>query len=438
MHTEANEMAMKSDAAIADEVFGEELMFKADLISPTSEDEIQTVLGELKRISGARQDLIVPWRVCEAYGSNDNGTFSLYAEDENRVSYGLPLSKIAHRQLAERMGIPFRYYTRMFKDDPELLATNVNRWIEDLENRMFLARMLDGRYRAILSDRYKIVDGADMFFEIYPVFNEVGAAITNIDVTEERFYIRALHPEWRMRIEHQQQAARNYRSGDVRDWGFAAHEDHGAMGDQLLSNRGSDMTRRIALKGLFDGDADDDGQDWVIPGIVVSTSDVGMGRVLVEPRVFRLICMNGVTLDQAIAKIHLGAAHEMAGFLSDETIKYESAFIMNTIRDTVKATFDQDLFRRMVARLTEATGAVLDNPVEAVENIVKSYSITDADKDRIINELVRGGDNTVFGLLNAVTAVGREKGNYNEGIALERAGGDLLENFEEMELVRVR
>jgi len=46
------------------------------------------------------------------------------------------------------------------------------------------------------------------------------------------------------------------------------------------------------------------------------------------------------------------------------------------------------------------------------------------------------GSNTVYGLLSAVTAVGRDKTNYDEGRRFEEAGGDILAN--PSEFVRVR
>src|SRR6187549_1483822 len=38
-------------------------------------------------------------------------------------------TKWAHGQLAEKTGIPMKYYNRMLEEQPDLLARNVNAWL---------------------------------------------------------------------------------------------------------------------------------------------------------------------------------------------------------------------------------------------------------------------------------------------------------------------
>lgn len=49
--------------------------------------------------------------------------------------------------------------------------------------------------------------------------------------------------------------------------------------------------------------------------------------------------------------------------------------------------------------------------------------------------MLTGGSSSVRGLINAVTAVGRDKTNQDETIKFERAGGDILDD--PREFVRV-
>ena len=71
---------------------------------------------------------------------------------EGRGNYGITTN--AHNQLADRMAIPHRYYHRMMKKAPELLARNVNHWF-NAEPDKRMVRTLDGEARAYLSNRYR-------------------------------------------------------------------------------------------------------------------------------------------------------------------------------------------------------------------------------------------------------------------------------------------
>ena len=68
-----------------------------------------------------------------------------------------PLTDHAHGQIADRVGIPKRYYDRMRADAPALLAGNVTHWFRATPERR-MVRTLDGKARAFLSDRYHRID----------------------------------------------------------------------------------------------------------------------------------------------------------------------------------------------------------------------------------------------------------------------------------------
>ncbi len=87
--------------------------------------------------------------------------------DEIRLAipeYGeFPLTDWAHGQLADKLGIPRRCYERTCEAGKcELLAENINAWLPIRERR--LMRILDGRMRAFLSDRYRIMGNYDLVF----------------------------------------------------------------------------------------------------------------------------------------------------------------------------------------------------------------------------------------------------------------------------------
>ena len=106
-----------------------------------------------------------------------------------------PLTDHAHGQIAERVGIPKRYYDRMRADAPALLADNVNHWFRVTPERR-MVRTLDGKARAFLSDRYHRIDNERIADAVLPVLLESGGhgAVVSCCITDSRLYIQALFP----------------------------------------------------------------------------------------------------------------------------------------------------------------------------------------------------------------------------------------------------
>ncbi|MEI2804429.1 MAG: hypothetical protein V9G18_00285 [Albidovulum sp.] len=106
-----------------------------------------------------------------------------------------PLTDHAHGQIADRVGIPKRYYDRMRADAPALLAGNVNHWFQKRPERR-MVRTLDGQARAFLSDRYHRIDNERIAEAVLPALLESGGhgAVVSCCVTDSKLYLEALFP----------------------------------------------------------------------------------------------------------------------------------------------------------------------------------------------------------------------------------------------------
>src|SRR5690606_27383707 len=105
----------------------------------------------------------------------------------------LPLLDTAHGQLSDRLGIPKAYYDRMRDAAPALFDANVNHWLSAGDERR-LVRTLDGRVRAILSDRYRVLDNLDLASVAIPVLEEHGFEVVSAELTERKLYLKATTP----------------------------------------------------------------------------------------------------------------------------------------------------------------------------------------------------------------------------------------------------
>lgn len=411
-------------------------------IAGVDSESIMRTIQEIERQARTKVDIVVAADRCNAVirsapPVDNEARFEMALEipipDASWLSnarYTMSINEYAHAQLATHLGITKTYYDRMRTSDDSqtlnLLVTNVNHWLQRYGKR-FMVRTLDNHVRAFMSDSYKPRDNFDLVNAVLEPISESGAQITRLDLTERRMYIRALHPEWKERVERQNLDVQT-REQIFQSW----------MADLKADDEGNIpyFSRQDPNHMLGDGgfglrsDWDD---DWIIPGVVIQNSEIGQGMTTVAPFALRQICMNGTVMDATIAVRHVGSnASVLDGFLSPETIKQENALVWAQMRDITRATFDPALFKQMVEKMNQAANELIQHPVEAVDRAIGQFDIDKNLRQQLLNQLVAGGDPTKWGLLNAVTAVAQRQEDFDDRMHLETVGGRMLE------LVRVR
>jgi hypothetical protein len=293
---------------------------------------------------------------------------------ENAQSFGI--SAYAHDQLAERLKLYRRDYQRLAQDHPDLLAPLVNGLLHR-EPKEAMLRVLDGKVRAVVSNRYRRLDNFDLAKAVLPVLSEIpDLRVESTNFTETRLYIKAVFPMVQAEV----------KVGDV-----------------------------------------------VQAGIVVSNSEVGDGRVSVEPLVFRLICLNGLIVpDYGLKQQHVGRKHDTLDdsyeLYTDETRQLDDAAFWSKVVDTVRAMSKPEVFEGIVAKLRSATRDKITAPVQDVVELVgKRNGYTEGTQAGILQHLIAGGDLSRYGLLNAVTRQSQDEESYESATQLEKDGGRILE-----------
>lgn len=167
--------------------------------------------------------------------------------------------------------------------------------------------------------------------------------------------------------------------------------------------------------------------------LVVSNSEVGLGSLRVEPLVFRLVCKNGlICKDFAQRKYHVGrqvnisddSAYEL---YSEETLAQDDKTFFLKVQDVVRCAVDEAKFMLTVDKLRESTQIPLKyDPVKSVELLADKFQLTENERGDILRQLFMGGDNSRYGLVNAVTAAGKIAKSYERATDLERIGGEIL------------
>ncbi|MDO4921758.1 MAG: DUF932 domain-containing protein [Phascolarctobacterium sp.] len=334
---------------------------------------IEKLYEELDRQRDARIDLIANTKNLSVRSNSVSSMISV-ATGSDILSYAV--SDVAHRQIAERLNIPYKYYERMRSEYTELLDKNINGWLErNPEKRML--RTLDGKLRAFLSDRYRRLDNLELVDHVMPVIAEMkGCEIISCDVTETHLYLKIINKTMKSEIV----------PGDV-----------------------------------------------VQAGFVISNSEIGLGALKVEPLLYRLICKNGmISKDFTHKKYHTGKqvddtdnAYEL---YSDATLEADDKAYFLKVQDIVRAAVDEARFALTVDKMRTAmnirTG---ENPVETVEILGDRYLLNKNERGSILRHFIMGNDYSHYGLVNAVTRSSQDVPDYNRATELERIGGTLLE-----------
>lgn len=306
------------------------------------------------------------------------------------------MSPLAHDQMAERLEIPAKYYKRMMADDPELLETNINRWLGKTGDTKRLVRTLGGNVRAILGGTYRPLDDVDMLEAVLPAMEKSGCSVRSCDVTDTRFYLKAV--------------ANNVQ--------FVMDDETPEEAAARLRNPGQHNRR----------------DDVFAAGIVCSNSEVGLGGLTVEPLVWRRVCDNGLIVPEAaFRKTHVGRTTGKGGefayeFFRDETRLADDRALWLKVRDCVEHVFDQVNFAGIVQKMEAARKDLIEaQPVQFIEEVAEVLNLNQNEQTSVLTHLLRDGDMSRYGLMNAVTRASQDVNDYDRATEMERLGGRVLE-----------
>lgn len=167
---------------------------------------------------------------------------------------------------------------------------------------------------------------------------------------------------------------------------------------------------------------------YVQAGVVISNSEVGLGAVSVQPLLYRLVCLNGMVInDFGQRKHHIGRAAKVMDdsfeLYSDATIEAEDKAFLLKLRDVTRAAIEETRFNQIVDTLRESTDARITGPVQDVVELTgKSLGITQDEQDGVLKYLIEGGDLSLYGLSNAFTRFSQDVESYDRATALEGMG----------------
>ena len=308
--------------------------------------------------------------------------------------------------LAVKLGIPTGYLKRLRADRPDLYDANVNGWLRgrvdldgdfakaDPDPRSFLVRTFrpdddgtEGVARAFLSDSYRIVDNLDVLTAALEGIRASGVhvQVQGADLTDRRMYVKVYSPEV------------------------------AALAPELLANYRSPFTGQTGADNPV-----------VFAGFVISNSETGGGAFTLTPRLVVQICGNGMTIKvDAMRGIHLGAKQDEGVIRwSNETLQKNLELVTSKARDAAATFLDPDYVRARVDQLGKAGDEKAT--VDQVQTIAKQLSYPPERTAAVLDFFVSGGQPTLGGVANAITAAAQHEPDADVAADMEVAAVDLL------------
>jgi hypothetical protein len=331
---------------------------------------LQELATEIQRQQDAKRDFLIPAHKISAFTHNNEMELGFGIKDNTDELFTGGLTQNGHIQLGSFCDIPKKYYDMMLPH-PELLTKNVNHWLLRSDSKRTI-RCLDGKVRAVLSDKYRRLDNYDLAQNILPMLNDADVKIESCEITDSKLYIKA--------ITHKVQA--EVKPGDV-----------------------------------------------VSAGIIISNSETGHGSLSVKPLIYRLVCSNGAIADDyAMKKYHAGKATDMMQIeFANDTLKAEDKAFWLTVRDLVKYSLEETTFNKIVDSMRESTQKQILMPDKAIELISKKFFFNDFEQKNVLTHLIQGGDLTSWGLGNAVTRMAQDVKSYDRSTDLESIGYQIMQ-----------
>lgn len=330
---------------------------------------------ELDRQNNAKKDYLLDTRNLIMDADFDGAMLTMHDEINNTNTL-LGINEIAHQQISTELGIPRAYYDRMRKENPDLLTENVNTWfMQDPKVRM--VRTLDGTARAFLSDRYRRIDNYDIAQEVIPILRDLNVKFESNEVTDSRMYIKVVN----------EQLTREVKPGD-----------------------------------------------YVQSGVIITNSEVGLGRVTIQPLLYRLVCTNGMVVNDikgSTSRRHVGkrlTANDGYVLYANDTLLADDRALLLKIRDTIKAALDEVHFTNLIEQMRTATEVKIEtNHIpEMVQLAAPEFGFTKKEGEGILDHLIRGGDLSMYGFANAVTRYAQDVQSYDRSTELEEIGYNIL------------
>jgi len=347
---------------------------------------IEQLANRVRVDAERKRDFIAPTTQSSVFNGGNNIMLSF----ADNTHYEGRFSENARRQLGTHLGIPSQYIEKLqARGMDNLVDANFNELlsspVRNATDRLF--RTYDNGpasnvFRSVHSRSFLTFDYVDLMDGVAPVLHQIAdkqeLRFISTGLTDNKLYMKIVFPNMQLEV----------RSKQV--------------------------------------------NDIVECGVIISNSETGHGSITVRQFIRRLVCDNGMTVDDAAGtrRRHVGSANARGELdYQSDTIMSMKQTLTKQLRDHVLDCVNEDKFKATVAKFNEAAQDALDHRVEpedAIESVGKKLSLSDSEVKQAKRSLLEDGDYSRWGFANAITHVAHKAEDYDRATELQEFGGNII------------
>jgi hypothetical protein len=328
--------------------------------------------------------------------------------------------------IAAKLDIPRAFLRRMHADRPDVWDMLVNRLIQGgtvkrdgeettypADERSFMLRSFvtpDRRVaRALLSDRYEIIDNLDVLTAVLHGVKDSGQDVEIVaDVTDHRMYVRLVAPGVEVLAAD---LLRNYRSP------FASPE----------VERAGRYADAFAGEGPHAGSGSAN-PDVVNAGLVISNSEIGDGGWSITPRAEFRVCRNGLVIKADMLRgVHIGGKKQEGIITWSEDVRQkELAVVVAKTREAVAQFLDPAYVEAQLDRIRADMGVAVTGAEKHVQAVAKRLAFSPDVMAGVLDHFILGGQMTSGGVMQAVTSYAQTVSDADLAAELEEMALEVL------------
>lgn len=396
---------------------------KADKIQQTEQrpewcgrKHLNNLVCELERQAESKRDVVADGRALRV--TVDNGAVRLSTDRAHwkadaagsdaihSLEQGLRMTDSAVAQLCNRLtpSVPVEFARKLIAEHPGEAASLLGGVLKE-DAGMHLVRMLDGKVRALMSNKYRILDHYDVAMASLKAVRESNGVVLSGELSERNMRIKFTTPDMVGRVEDEMLA----RPGTH----WVNFGDKGREDRLALSQLGTSMPTPYGAQSVF-------------PAVSIVNSETGHGSFRVQYGVILAYCgINYSVMSEVKSEIHLGGILPL-GVMRPETIDAKSRVITMEAVDAIRAAFTPEIFNPMIDRLNNAAASKIPDQVEAVDNVMRMAPIHDGERDALLAYFLGDYSRTRFGLGQAVSRLAQDIEDTDRAADLEETAGRLM------------
>lgn len=374
---------------------------------------LKTLVEELRRQLSTKVDFISSTADVELHVTtqmDEDGIFDevwLRSKDDNVMSFwgnenGCSIAMPAIKQLGSLLhpNVKASFTEDLLRVNPKRFCQLFNGLMKD-SPRNVLLRSLDGQLRAVLTDRYRMIDNYDIVSVFLSAAQERNAEMLDCTLTPNKMRVRLVSREIWDAIETRRNTGGSWFAG-----GLGAQEHIARVA----------ATSESMLPG---------GPGTIWPSVSCHNSETGRGGYSLHIGILQAICFNLAVVEEVARLIHIGKTNE-PGIFSQETIRKENELIFSKIKDSVHAAFDKQKFKRIVDIAKGTAEQKIEDALEAAEDLRAKANLTEDERNLIFNHFINDYSSTTYGLAQATSRAAQDMGDPDRSAALERLSGQII------------